>query len=170
MIIHKVYKKSHFDHFGLPSVKRFGISIWVIDPFWFYISFDDILQQIYLLNMIYLQGEPSLYDDPDMFECLPCAEGCETCQDPRPCVVTLNWVMRIVILILGLINCCILPVIAIFTWKYGHIKVSCEEILLNFCFVLSEKNKSHTTVYGIIICFSKLLNFLFFYRLNIYSC
>ncbi|XP_031561759.1 probable G-protein coupled receptor CG31760 [Actinia tenebrosa] len=34
------------------------------------------------------------YTNPDSFECLPCREGCVTCVDDSPCVVTLNWPLR----------------------------------------------------------------------------
>jgi hypothetical protein len=58
-----------------------------------------------------------------MFECLQCAEGCESCKDDRPCIVSLNWVMRTAILILSCVIICCLPVVVLFTWKYGNVKV-----------------------------------------------
>ncbi|KAK1123589.1 hypothetical protein K0M31_008290 [Melipona bicolor] len=67
-------------------------------------------------------GEESQYDVDGVFECLPCAEGCESCEDDSPCVVSLNWLMRTAILIL---ECCViacLPAVALFTWKYGNVK------------------------------------------------
>ncbi|XP_020300241.1 uncharacterized protein LOC109863942 isoform X2 [Pseudomyrmex gracilis] len=70
-----------------------------------------------------MMGEKSQYAESGVFECLPCAEGCEFCDDGSPCVVSLNWLMRTAILIL---ECCIiacLPAVALFTWKYGHVKV-----------------------------------------------
>ncbi|XP_011872163.1 PREDICTED: probable G-protein coupled receptor 158 [Vollenhovia emeryi] len=70
-----------------------------------------------------MMGEKSQYAESGVFECLPCAEGCESCEDGSPCVVSLNWLMRTAILIL---ECCIiacLPAVALFTWKYGHVKV-----------------------------------------------
>lgn len=70
-----------------------------------------------------MMGEKSQYAEGGVFECLPCAEGCESCEDGSPCVVSLNWLMRTAILIL---ECCIiacLPAVALFTWKYGHVKV-----------------------------------------------
>lgn len=70
------------------------------------------------------QGEESQYDEDGVFECLPCAEGCESCEDDSPCVVSLNWLMRTAILIL---ECCViacLPAVALFTWKYGNVKAS----------------------------------------------
>ncbi|XP_025162936.1 probable G-protein coupled receptor 158 isoform X2 [Harpegnathos saltator] len=70
-----------------------------------------------------MMGERSQYAVTGVFECLPCAEGCEFCEDGSPCVVSLNWLMRTAILIL---ECCIiacLPAVVLFTWKYGHVKV-----------------------------------------------
>ncbi|XP_046596779.1 probable G-protein coupled receptor 158 isoform X1 [Neodiprion lecontei] len=69
-----------------------------------------------------MDGE-SQYAVDGVFECLPCAEGCESCVDGSPCVVSLNWLMRTAILIL---ECCIiacLPAVVLFTWKYGNVKV-----------------------------------------------
>ncbi|KAB0801491.1 hypothetical protein PPYR_05845 [Photinus pyralis] len=68
-------------------------------------------------------GQESQYGEPGVFECLPCAEGCESCEDDRPCVVSLNWVMRTVILILSFAIICCLPIVVLFTWKYGNVKV-----------------------------------------------
>ncbi|XP_050459048.1 probable G-protein coupled receptor 158 [Cataglyphis hispanica] len=70
-----------------------------------------------------MMREKNQYSEDGVFECLPCAEGCESCEDGSPCVVSLNWLMRTAILIL---ECCIiacLPVVVLFTWKYGHVKV-----------------------------------------------
>lgn len=74
------------------------------------------------------QGEKSLYNEEGQFECLPCAEGCESCIDKRPCVVSLNWVMRTIILVLSCVIILFLPVIVFFTWKYGNVKVSVMKI------------------------------------------
>ncbi|KAK5639554.1 hypothetical protein RI129_012046, partial [Pyrocoelia pectoralis] len=68
-------------------------------------------------------GQESQYGEPGVFECLQCAEGCESCEDDRPCVVSLNWVMRTVILILSFVIICCLPIVVFFTWKYGDVKV-----------------------------------------------
>ncbi|XP_044576570.1 probable G-protein coupled receptor CG31760 [Cotesia glomerata] len=68
-------------------------------------------------------GEHSQYSMDGIFECLPCAEGCEYCENGSPCVVSLNWLMRTALLIL---ECCViacLPVVILFTWKYGNVKV-----------------------------------------------
>ncbi|KAE8746256.1 hypothetical protein FOCC_FOCC006928, partial [Frankliniella occidentalis] len=37
------------------------------------------------------QGQDSEYAVAGAFECLQCAEGCESCEDSRPCVLALNW-------------------------------------------------------------------------------
>ncbi|XP_021938254.1 uncharacterized protein LOC110838906 [Zootermopsis nevadensis] len=63
------------------------------------------------------------YSEAGMFECLQCAEGCESCEDDRPCVVSLNWVMRTAILVLSCVIICCLPVVVLFTWRYGSVKV-----------------------------------------------
>ncbi|KAF2362282.1 Protein of unknown function DUF4817 [Trinorchestia longiramus] len=71
-----------------------------------------------------LSNQESMYDIPDLFECLSCAPGCDTCSDSRPCVVTLNWLMRTAVLVLALALIACLPAIAFLTWKYGNVKVS----------------------------------------------
>ena len=53
-----------------------------------------------------------------------CAEGCEDCVDSSPCIVTLNWVLRTILLILQCIIICCLPIVVLFTFKYQDIKVS----------------------------------------------
>ncbi|XP_032778389.2 LOW QUALITY PROTEIN: probable G-protein coupled receptor 158 [Daphnia magna] len=70
-----------------------------------------------------LMGLDGVYDQEGKFECLPCPEGCDVCVDDSPCIVTLNWVMRTTILILEIIVICCLPVVALFTWRYSHVKV-----------------------------------------------
>uniref|UniRef100_A0A6P7EZK0 Probable G-protein coupled receptor CG31760 n=1 Tax=Diabrotica virgifera virgifera TaxID=50390 RepID=A0A6P7EZK0_DIAVI len=79
-----------------------------------------VLEEEYEKRML---GEDNQYDKEGMFECLTCPEGCESCEDERPCVVTLNWVMRTVILILSCVIICCLPIVVFFTWKYGNVKV-----------------------------------------------
>ncbi|RUS88961.1 hypothetical protein EGW08_003297, partial [Elysia chlorotica] len=38
------------------------------------------------------------------FQCLPCAPGCDSCDDPSPCILALNWILRSILLtISGLI-------------------------------------------------------------------
>ncbi|XP_044758151.1 probable G-protein coupled receptor 158 [Coccinella septempunctata] len=68
-------------------------------------------------------GEKNRYGKSGIFECLRCPEGCEACEDDRPCVVSLNWLLRSVILGLSCVIICCLPVVVIFTWKYGNVKV-----------------------------------------------
>lgn len=83
-----------------------------------------IRHEICSKTVIFLfKGQSSQYDVARMFECLPCSEGCEYCEDERPCVVSLNWVMRTVILILSGVMICCLPIVVFFTWKYGNVKV-----------------------------------------------
>ncbi|GLH10094.1 Probable G-protein coupled receptor CG31760, partial [Gryllus bimaculatus] len=68
-------------------------------------------------------AQESAYGAPGAFECLPCAEGCDACVDDRPCVATLNWALRTTILALTCVAILCLPAAAIFTWKFGHVKV-----------------------------------------------
>jgi G protein-coupled receptor 158 len=69
------------------------------------------------------QSEISFYDDPNAFECLPCAEGCDSCEDASPCVAELNWPMRTSILILACAIIGFLPPAALFTFRYQQVKV-----------------------------------------------
>ena len=70
-----------------------------------------------------IQGQESDYEDPSAFQCLKCAEGCESCEDGSPCIVTLNWVLRTILLILQCVIIGCLPVVVLFTYKYKEIKV-----------------------------------------------
>ena len=65
----------------------------------------------------------SLFHTGGMFRCLPCAIGCATCRDARPCVVALRWRMRTAVLALASVLTLPLPVIAFLTWRYKHYKV-----------------------------------------------
>ncbi|GLV43268.1 uncharacterized protein CBL_14054 [Carabus blaptoides fortunei] len=84
-----------------------------------------------------IDGEENQYGTPGVFECLACAEGCESCEDDRPCVVSLNWVMRTAILILSCVVICCLPIVVLFTWKYGNVKTFLENLPGHADFVLS---------------------------------
>ncbi|KAK3914081.1 putative G-protein coupled receptor 158, partial [Frankliniella fusca] len=70
-----------------------------------------------------LQGQDSEYAVAGAFECLQCAEGCESCEDSRPCVLALNWAVRTALLVLSCAIICCLPAVLLFTWKYQHVKV-----------------------------------------------
>jgi hypothetical protein len=70
------------------------------------------------------QSEVSSYSEDSTFECLECAEGCDSCEDDSPCIAELNWHLRTIILILA---CCIigfLPPAAWFTFRYQQVKVN----------------------------------------------
>jgi len=70
------------------------------------------------------QGKPNNYNLSTMFQCLRCAEGCDECIDSSPCIASLNWVLRTIILVLSLVIIGCLPLVVFFTWKYGHLKVN----------------------------------------------
>lgn len=67
--------------------------------------------------------EPSDYNKPLEFECLPCSEGCDTCTDASPCVAALNWPMRTCILVLACAVIGLLPPATYFTYRYQQVKV-----------------------------------------------
>lgn len=76
-----------------------------------------------LFSLFQNKGNSS-YMKSDSFQCLPCAEGCETCVNSNPCILALNWVLRSVILILSCIIIFILFIVEFFTWRYRNVKVS----------------------------------------------
>lgn len=70
------------------------------------------------------QGKNSTYNSNSEYECLPCAEGCDYCEDASPCIAALNWPMRTSILALACIVIGLLPPAAWFTFRYQQVKVS----------------------------------------------
>ena len=71
-----------------------------------------------------VQGENlTLYDLQTEFQCLQCAEGCDECTDSSPCIVSLNIVLRSILLVLQCVIIGCLPVVVLFTYKYSHLKV-----------------------------------------------
>lgn len=74
-------------------------------------------------NFFNPQNEVSSYSDPNSYHCLPCAEGCDACKDPSPCVAALNWPMRTSILVLACAVIGFLPPAAYFTFRYQQVKV-----------------------------------------------
>lgn len=78
----------------------------------------------FVVVFIHQKGKPNNYSQHSMFECLRCAEGCDECIDSSPCIASLNWVLRTIILVLSLVIIGCLPLVVFFTWKYGHLKVN----------------------------------------------
>ncbi|KAL7735154.1 hypothetical protein ACLKA6_008416 [Drosophila palustris] len=68
-------------------------------------------------------GKNSTYNSNNEYECLPCAEGCDSCEDASPCIAALNWPMRTSILALACIVIGLLPPAAWFTFRYQQVKV-----------------------------------------------
>ncbi|XP_012942258.2 probable G-protein coupled receptor 158 [Aplysia californica] len=68
-----------------------------------------------------MRGVPNRYDDD--FECLPCAQGCDVCTDPSPCVLALNWILRSILLALSGLIVSFLLVLVWFTVHYRNVKV-----------------------------------------------
>ena len=65
----------------------------------------------------------TLYDQDTAFQCLACAEGCDECVDNSPCIVSLNMVLRSILLVLQCVIIGCLPVVVLFTYKYSQLKV-----------------------------------------------
>ena len=82
---------------------------------------------LYSCVYLSLQNEYSTYSIPNSYECLPCAEGCDYCEDASPCVAALNWPMRTSILVLACAVIGLLPPAAVFTFKYQQVKVGREK-------------------------------------------
>ncbi|CAB4061682.1 GPR158 [Lepeophtheirus salmonis] len=70
-----------------------------------------------------LEGKENTYDLDEAYQCAPCASGCDECVDSSPCIASLNWVLRTILLILQCIIICCLPIVVLFTYKYKNIKV-----------------------------------------------
>ena len=75
-----------------------------------------------LIDIMKFQGESDYYDKH--FECLPCADGCDVCEDKSPCVITLNWTQRSVVLAVSALIMCCIPALIWFTVQYRDIKVT----------------------------------------------
>lgn len=90
------------------------------------------------------------------FECLPCAEGCDICEDSSPCVAELNWPMRMSILILACAVIGFLPPAAYFTFRYQQVKVSYLSVIK-----YDKKGKVIAVAFTPVIC-----NIFFLYVLH----
>ncbi|KAJ8302765.1 hypothetical protein KUTeg_019161 [Tegillarca granosa] len=67
------------------------------------------------------RGEVNYYTES--FECLPCAPGCDTCEDRSPCILTLNWIQRSLTLGVSCLIMCCIPLLILFTYQYKNVKV-----------------------------------------------
>ncbi|XP_068144226.1 uncharacterized protein [Drosophila tropicalis] len=93
--------------------------------------FPDVISQHKFFNGSLLEeeyeklmlGKNSTYNSNSEYECLPCAEGCDSCEDASPCIAALNWPMRTSILALACIVIGLLPPAAWFTFRYQQVKV-----------------------------------------------
>ena len=61
--------------------------------------------------------------------------------DSSPCIVTLNWVLRTILLILQCVIIGCLPVVVLFTYKYKEIKVQCSVWTVNVVIDCSNLSK-----------------------------
>ena len=70
---------------------------------------------------VFFQGEIHTYDS--YYECQSCAPGCETCEDGSPCILTLDWIQRSVVLALSCLVVCFIPGLLWFTYRHQDVKV-----------------------------------------------
>jgi G protein-coupled receptor 158 len=73
-----------------------------------------------------LKGVENKYDDVFAYQCFMCEPGCITCDDPSPCVLTLNWIMRSILLAVSILILCGTPLLVWFTVQYRDVKVTME--------------------------------------------
>lgn len=64
---------------------------------------------------------------------MPCAPGCETCDGPNPCVITLNWEQRGVVLGVSALIMCGIPLLIWFTVQYRDVKVCAFDVVQQIC-------------------------------------
>lgn len=68
-----------------------------------------------------VKGESNRYDV--YFECKVCATGCDTCEDSSPCILSLDWLTRSLLLGISCIIMCCIPLLVWFTVQYRDVKV-----------------------------------------------
>ena len=83
------------------------------------------------------------YDNFTSFQCLACAEGCDDCEDASPCIVSLNMVLRSILLVLQCVIIGRSPTKIVYT-KYAEIedcRSACELFLMVWKLFLPAKRK-----------------------------
>lgn len=88
----------------------------------FYMHTYDIMKM--MIMKLILKGEYNKYDDPFSYQCFMCEPGCVTCDGPSPCVLTLNWVLRSILLAVSILILCGIPLLVWFTFQYRDVKVT----------------------------------------------
>ena len=64
------------------------------------------------------------YDVEDSFQCLKCAPGCESCDDYSPCIASLNWVLRTILLVLQCIIIASLSIVVLLSTYMLFLNIS----------------------------------------------
>lgn len=67
------------------------------------------------------KGMPSSYDDE--FECMPCSEGCEECEDGSPCVYKVKITPRIILITIDGVAALLALVVGIMVFIFRESKV-----------------------------------------------
>ncbi|XP_064641576.1 metabotropic glycine receptor-like [Lineus longissimus] len=79
-----------------------------------------------------MKGNEENYYDA-YFNCLKCAPGCDECTDSRPCVISLDWVQRSILLGLSCMVMASIAIMMLFVWTYREVKIlrAASPVLLN---------------------------------------
>lgn len=89
---------------------------------WLYMHIYNLMRM--MIMKLILKGEYNKYDDPFSYQCFMCEPGCVTCDGPSPCVLTLNWVLRSILLAVSILILCGIPLLVWFTFQYRDVKVT----------------------------------------------
>lgn len=101
------------------------------------------------------------YDDPYSYQCFMCEPGCVTCEDPSPCVLTLNWILRSILLAVSILILCGIPLLVWFTFQYRDVKVN----IRYFMFIKQywkKKNKLGVRLFQAVLLIWRYLAFFWY--------
>ena len=79
------YSQTNHHNFNGTSVEGKNRFDEIFAPLWFHEIFSEAFQDK-------MDEIDNVYDD--LYQCLKCQPGCESCFDDSPCLATYNWVFR----------------------------------------------------------------------------
>lgn len=99
----------------------------------------------------------SYHSNPDSFQCRQCQPGCDACVDDSPCIVTLNWPLRIALMSLTTVTIIAAIAIIVFIVYFRDLKVVktasphfliiiLAGCILQYCEILVEYPEPHDTL------------------------
>lgn len=97
-----------------------------------YVSVRILIVNCHLQLCLLFQGLPNDYGSLTSYTCRQCAPGCETCIDSSPCILSLNWLQRSVVLGVSCLFMGFIPILIWFTYRYRDVKVSLNCHVKNF--------------------------------------